>query len=126
MSAFDALNHFAEGEFNDPDEMYQPFLMWLDRVRATAAVPFVVTSDFRDHIPPGGFADSLHLKGRAIDFRWNQTAEERAKIVQAVMTTPRPDGEGGFELGLEPGSPGGAHWHLGLFQTGRESRLFVK
>lgn len=127
IALFDKLVYFHPREFNHPDLMYGPFLLWLDRIRHNAGIPINPTSDWRDVVPPGGFDDSLHKVGRAIDFRWRgQTAEERARIVIAVTTTPVPDGEGGFELGLEPGSPGGPHWHLGLLLPGREHRLFVK
>jgi hypothetical protein len=120
------LKHFRPEEFRHPEKLLPELLRWLDLVREAAGVPMIPTSDFRTHIPPGGSASSLHLVGRAVDFRWHYSAEARAAIVSAVTSTPTPASEGGFELGLEPGAPGGAHWHVGLFPRGRPSRLFVR
>lgn len=120
------LRHFKWEEFKHPELCYFPFLEWLDEVRHRAGIPFVLTSDARTTVPPGGSPTSLHLVGRAVDFRWNQTNQERAKIVKAVVTAPIPTTEGGFELGLEPTALGGAHWHLGLFPKGREASVFVR
>lgn len=127
MTAWPELRHFAPEEFRFPGALNRPFLRWLDEVRDRAGVPFVITSDVRTEIPPGGSRTSLHLVGRAVDFRWTgQTPEERARIVEAVVATPTPEGEGGYELGIEPGSPGGPHWHLGLFPAGRANRMFAR
>lgn len=121
------LRYFRWEEFRHPERLHWPLLQWLDEVRHRAGFPLVVTSDARDHVPAGGSSTSLHLVGRAVDLRWlGQTAEQRARLVEAVVSTPRPPGDGGFELGLEPGAVGGAHWHVGLFPRGRENRLFVR
>jgi hypothetical protein len=120
------LRHFRWEEFRHPDGIHWPLLQWLDEVRHRASVPLVPTSDARAHVPPGGSRSSLHLAGRAIDFRWRgHTPEDRARLIAAVVTTPIPEGEGGYELGLEPGARGGPHWHVGLFPPGRKSRVFV-
>lgn len=137
MTLFDELTFFHRDEFAHPDKLHPPFLRWLDAVRRNvrqrcreAGIPdafFIVTSDWRNVVPPGGFDNSLHLVGRAIDFRWRiHTTEQRAIIVIAIATTPIPDGEGGFELGIEPTAVGGPHWHLGLFPAGQQHRLFVQ
>jgi hypothetical protein len=120
------LRWFRWYEFREPLGIYWPLLQWLDEVRDRAGVMMTVTSDARTTVPVGGSLTSLHLAGRAVDFRWHPSAELRARIVEAVVTTPRPEGEGGYELGLEPGAPGGPHWHIGLFPAGRESRIFAR
>ena len=118
---------FRWEEFKNPSLIYWPLLQWLHRVRLTCGFALVPTSDARTHVPPGGSTTSLHLIGRAVDFRWREhTPEQRARFVEAVIMTPRPAGEGGYELGLEPGSAGGPHWHVGLFPAGTTSRLFVR
>lgn len=121
------LRYFRWEEFRHPERIYWPLLRWLDEVRHRAGVPLVPTSDARDHVPAGGSSNSLHLVGRAVDFRWStHTPEQRARLIEAIAATPRPDGEGGYELGLEPGAPGGPHWHVGLFPPGIGSRVFVR
>lgn len=115
-------------EFKYPDKLYWPFLVWLHQVRVKAGVPMEPTSDFRVGVPVGGSDTSLHLVGRAVDFRWwKHTPEQRARIIEAVVTTPRPLNEGGYELGLEPTAKNGPHWHIGLFSAARpEPKVFVK
>lgn len=128
-----SLRYFRWAEFRRPEQLHWPFLQWLDEVRHRAAVPFVLTSDARDHIPPGGSATSLHLQGRAVDLRYPFSATGRtngavlAAITEAIVTTPRPAGEGGYEYGIEPGAPGGPHLHIGLFPgTQRGCWLFTR
>jgi hypothetical protein len=113
------LKHFKWSEFKRPSMLHFPMLQWLDKVRDRAGVPFTVTSDGRDSIPPGGSPTSLHLVGRAVDIRYPKTGWEIAKITAAVYATPRPPGEGGVEYGVEPGSPGGPHLHFGLFDSSK-------
>lgn len=123
---FAKLKHFTRDEFRRPDMMYFPFLQYLDRVREAYGNPLWITSDGRDFIPPGGSPDSLHLVGRAVDLRWILEKHLRFQFVAAVIQTPTPSGEGGVELGLEPGAEGGAHLHLALRFAGQPSSLFVR
>lgn len=130
----DALRYFTWGEFKRPGLLYVPFLHWLDQVRHVAGVPFVVTSDGRDFIPPGGSSTSLHLIGRAVDLRFPWTAagpprqdgRALAAITRAVFAVRPPDGEGGVEYGIEATAIGGPHLHIGLFPAGRGDWVFTR
>ncbi len=126
LAEFRTLEHFTRDEFRRPELMYFPLLQFLDRVRAAYGFPLWITSDFRDYVPIGGSADSLHLVGRAVDLRWIEDRVLRFQFARAVIQTPTPAGEGGVELGLEGTAPGGAHIHLALRFPGQPSTLFIK
>jgi len=57
------IKYFRQADFKAPDKMGYEFVLWLDRLRATAGVPIVITSSYR---PPeynasvGGAKDSAH------------------------------------------------------------------
>lgn len=120
------FGHFTADEFKHPERIHAPLLEWLDRVREAYGDSLHPTSDARDYVPTGGSDGSLHLQGRAIDLRWLADREARYRFVRAVIETPPPTGEGGIELGLEPGAPGGPHFHVGLRPAGGPFTLFVR
>lgn len=133
---YDQLEWFGWDEFNHPDQMYLPFLLWIDKIRAVSEVPLIVTSDYRspeaNASTPGAFARSLHTQGRAIDVRWPVREDGKsdgvalAKIVAAVTSVRADSLEGLYELGLEANAPGGKHIHIGLFPEGRGPWMFVR
>lgn len=123
---FAQLTHFRRAEFRRPDAIHFPLLQFLDAVRERCGFALVPTSDARDYVPSGGSDGSLHLSGRAIDLRWIGDRHQRFALVDAVIRTPLPPGEGGVELGLEPGALGGPHIHLGLWPAGHPSSLFIR
>lgn len=132
-STYQNLRWFKAREFNHPYKMDHDFLWWLDAVRDAAGVSFVITSDFRTHIPIGGYSQSLHLVGRAVDIRYPwlgpkfTDGRKLAKITEAIVQTPRPVTAGGYEFGIEHGAPGGAHLHIGLYPEDRpESYVFAR
>lgn len=119
------LRYFAWSEFKYPGQLHFPLLQFLDEVRHRFGFPLTVTSDFRDSVPTGGSDTSLHRAGRAVDLRWILDRHQRFRLVEILMTTPIANGEA-LELGLEPGAPGGPHFHVGLWPAGRPASLFVR
>lgn len=133
IDSFRQLRWFKPHEFKHPFQLDHDFLWWLDLVRTMADVPFVITSDFRSHIPIGGYSQSLHLVGRAVDIRYPwlgpgfTDGRKLAKITEAIVQTPSPVPGGGYEFGIEHGAPGGAHLHIGLYTEDRpEPYIFVR
>lgn len=126
------LRWFRWSEFRHPERLDIRLLRWLDAVREAAGVPLHVTSDWREHVPPGGSARSLHRVGRAVDVRFpfgpggRQDGRRLAQITRAVLTVPVPAGLGGVEYGIEATAPAGAHLHLGLYDDGRPDWLFTR
>jgi hypothetical protein len=108
------LTHFRATEFRYPDLMDIAFLRWLDRVRARAGVPFIITSDARPSGgATGGSATSLHKRGRAVDLRTRHwTAIEKWAAAAAIMALA-PDAPGSVEFELVH-SATDRHWHLGV------------
>jgi len=120
------LRHFSWEEFRHPAAMHFPLLQFLDQVRESFGAALELTSDGRDYVPTGGSDGSLHLRGRAVDLRWIADREARYRLVRCLVDTPVPAGEGGIELGLEPGAPGGPHIHVGLWPAPHAATLFAR
>lgn len=95
------LNYFTLDEFDSPDapgsgaeHMDQQFLMRLDRARAVAKVPFVITSGYRtqahhDALTAQGYptsSTSAHLKGLAADIACTDS-RKRMDIIEALMAS---------------------------------------
>lgn len=92
------LAHFSISEFDSPDAagsgrfMDQDFLRRLDSARASAGIPFVISSGFRtpehhDSLTGKGYATSktsAHLKGLAADIVCH-TSHDRWIILQALF-----------------------------------------
>lgn len=81
------IRHFRPFEFAYPELMGFEFMLWLEKLRTTAGVPFVITSSYRtrDHnASVGGARDSAHMdipcnavdigmRPRRDDPNWNLT-----------------------------------------------------
>lgn len=117
---FNKLRHFAEHEFEYPEELQGTFLLLLDSIRDIAGIAFRITSDYRtpdDNARVGGSSTSLHMRGTAIDFvisPWN--AATLWKVVRGVALVENAYGVT-FELKLSHG-PSNRHIHLGLQKKG--------
>ncbi|MBA2704135.1 MAG: hypothetical protein H0U60_09815 [Blastocatellia bacterium] len=61
---WDEIHYFVPGEFKFPDKMGYEFMLWLDRVRASAKVEMRITSDYRSpqhNAEVGGAKKSSHM-----------------------------------------------------------------
>ncbi len=120
MLDFTLLRHFAESEFNHPEEMAPAFLLLLDNIRDIADTPFFLTSDYRlpdENSRVGGSPTSLHMAGAAVDFvisPWD--AAGLWSVVRAVALVEAAYGAT-FELKLAHG-PSNRHIHLALQKKG--------
>lgn len=87
--SFPDLRHFAESEFDHADEMDEGFLRTLDAIRHVSEVPIRITSDFRtpeENEEIGGFHDSPHMRGRAVDLvPIPDTSLNRFKVIKAML-----------------------------------------
>lgn len=91
------IRHFKPQEFTNPERMGFEFMLWLEKLRVTAGVPFVITSSFRSrehNASVGGASDSAHMdtpcnavdigmRPRADDPNWNFT---RFQIVSTAIS----------------------------------------
>jgi uncharacterized protein YcbK (DUF882 family) len=70
-AAFKVLRHFTKHEFKHPEMMDESFLLFLDKARELAGVPFKLNSDGRtvasNSAASGHSKRSSHLLGRAVD-----------------------------------------------------------
>ena len=120
MINFTLLRHFAENEFDHPEELQPVFLRLLDNIRDIADIPFHITSDSRspdENKVVGGSPNSLHMTGAAADFvifPWN--AAQLWAVVRAVALVESAYNVT-FELKFSYG-PGNRHIHLGLQKKG--------
>lgn len=87
------MKYFKLEEFDSPDQpgsgkhMKKEFLQLLDKSRALAGIPFVVTSGFRTrdwNERVGGRVGSSHLAGCAADLSCTSSGD-RSQIVQALI-----------------------------------------
>ncbi len=87
------MKYFKLEEFDSPDQpgsgkhMKKEFLQLLDKSRALAGIPFVVTSGFRTrdwNERVGGRVGSSHLAGCAADLSCTSSGA-RSQIVQALI-----------------------------------------
>ena len=129
------MRHFDQSEFKHPDKMDKTFLLFLDEVRERCGFPFVLTSDARtleeNSAASGSSPTSLHLLGRAVDFRipdfvagkkpWVEFATLSKAIPAARDSMPT---KYAYELELVY-SDKDHHVHLGLFPDDRADRLVV-
>jgi hypothetical protein len=81
------IRHFKPIEFKNPEKMGYEFMLWLERLRVIAGVPFVITSSYRSpeyNRSVGGASDSAHtdvpcnavdigMRSRKDDPNWNYT-----------------------------------------------------
>ncbi len=95
---WDEIHYFTAGEFNHPDKMGYEFMLWLDRVRASAACEMKPSSDWRSpehNASVGGAKKSSHIdipcdvidiggvyEVYPEDMNWNR---HRFKIIKAAM-----------------------------------------
>ena len=86
------LKYFSLSEFDSPDEvgsgakMSRGFLLTLDKIRADYGKPLRVNSGYRSvkhNALVGGRVGSSHLKGLAIDFHCNNSAD-RTLLLAAI------------------------------------------
>ena len=127
MLDFTLLRHFAESEFNHPEEMAPAFLLLLDNIRDIADIPFYLTSDYRtpdENKRVGGSTTSLHMQGAAVDFvvsPWNSVL--LWEVVRSVALVEAAYGAT-FELEISQ-SPSDRHFHLGLQKKGAGELVLV-
>lgn len=121
---FPALRHFTVNEFDAPELLDNLCVKWLDDVRHAAGVPFILTSDARTpehNAKVGGSPTSLHVLGRAFDFKLRTTdAATMWKVMAACVSTPAPFGKEVEYVIADQ------HWHIGLFPDQRPSRFILK
>lgn len=124
------MQHFEEKEFKHPELMDKTFLLFLELVRGFADFPFVLTSDGRtaaenDALSNSGSSpNSLHLKGRAVDFKWPKEKpwQEFATLTKVVpLARDLLPNKFGYELELVLDG----HVHLGLFLNDRPDRVII-
>lgn len=124
------MKDFEEGEFKHPELMDATFLLFLAKVRELAGFAFALTNDGRtadenQHlISQGASPNSLHLLGRAVDFKWPKEKpwQEFATLTKVVVTArDMMPTRFGYELELVLDK----HVHLGLFTDGRPDRVIV-
>lgn len=115
MSFPSDLRHFMASEFQFPELMDVSFLRWLDRVRARAGVPMVITNDARlaNTMPTGAVRRSLHKRGRAVDIRSKTWSIEDKWNVMAAILGLADEAPGHVELELVH-SETDVHWHIGV------------
>ena len=86
------LKYFSLDEFDSPDEvgsgakMSRGFLLTLDKIRADYGKPLRVNSGYRSvkhNALVGGRVGSSHLKGVAVDFHCNNSAD-RTLLLAAI------------------------------------------
>ena len=86
------LKYFSLDEFDSPDEagsgakMSRGFLLILDKIRADFGKPLRVNSGYRSkahNLKVGGRVGSAHLKGMAVDFHCNNSAD-RTLLLNAI------------------------------------------
>ena len=86
------LKYFSLDEFDSPDEvgsgakMSRGFLLTLDKIRADYGKPLRVNSGYRSvkhNALVGGRVGSSHLKGLAVDFHCNNSAD-RTLLLAAI------------------------------------------
>ena len=80
MANFSGREFFAESEFNFPEKMENELVSMLELARATAGVPFHITSDWR----PEGDGKSHHL-GKAVDIRVKDSRSLNMIMYGAIM-----------------------------------------
>lgn len=89
----------------------------LDRARAIAGIPFVITSGYRtveDNVRVGGVNHSAHRTGEAADLKCS-TSQERIKIVFALLSV------GCCRIGLDK-----EHVHVDISSTLPQGVLFLE
>lgn len=86
------LKYFSLDEFDSPDEagsgakMSRGFLLILDKIREDYGKPLRVNSGYRSkahNLKVGGRVGSSHLKGLAVDFHCNNSAD-RTLLLNAI------------------------------------------
>lgn len=120
------LRWFAVTEFRHPELVDTHAARFLDAVRGTAGVPIHLTSDARtpeeNAAASGSSPTSLHLTGRAFDFRYPTSPEDVWKLVDAIYLQAAGDP---VELELVH-SARDQHIHVALLPAGKVSRLIVR
>jgi uncharacterized protein YcbK (DUF882 family) len=113
------LRHFVPSEFDHPERMEPELLRWLDDVRERAGIPFFLTDDYRTVeenqklLDRGASPNSLHLRGRAVDFIVKPFNEYSLFLVaQAVMQ-------------LLDGIPAGVAVELELVYSKRDKHIHI-
>lgn len=81
MSIWDQLKFFSRSEFKNPDAMSPRLLLLLDRARALAEVPFVITDSWRVDDPD---EHSAHELGAAVDIQCHNSYL-RYRIVASLL-----------------------------------------
>lgn len=119
------LRYFRWEEFRHPDLLDYQLLVALDNIRSGYGFPLVITSDGRtpeeNAAAVGSSPTSLHLSGRAVDFRYPPTAAHLWNLLRTITEVLRGRA---VELRLVS-STTDHHIHLGLLPDGQASRLAV-
>lgn len=93
MIQWDDIHYFFPFEFDSPDEkesgwkMNIDFIHGLDSARQISGIPYIINSGYRTEAhnkEVGGTKDSSHLKGLAVDIKY-ETAEEFVLIMKGLL-----------------------------------------
>lgn len=115
-------NYFKEAEFNKCDppcslqDMNQATMRKADAARRLAGIPFVLNCAYRSKqwdLSKGRTGNSAHTRGRALDFRCNDS-KNRYKMVaalQAVGFTRIGIGKTFIHADDDPSLPQNVIWH---------------
>jgi hypothetical protein len=124
------MKDFEAKEFKHPELMDTTFLLFLEKVRELADFTFVLTNDGRTPeentrlLTTGASPNSLHLKGRAVDFKWPKEKPWREfAILTKVVPIARDMLPNRFGYELELVLDG--HVHLGLFFDDRPDSVII-
>ena len=105
MANFDSREFFAASEFNFPEKISDELISKLELARASAGVPFKITSDWREE----GDGKSHHL-GKAVDIRAKDSTTRAAIVRGATLAGIRRIGV--YYATVEDGHHKGGHVHL--------------
>lgn len=103
---YEQLKYFKPDEFEEPERMSRAFMMFLDRVRAHAGVPFRISSSWRADSPS-------HDSGCAVDVYYLNSEEMYAIVHSAIILGIRRIGVYDKHVHLDdaPSLPSPRMWH---------------
>lgn len=83
------LRWFRTSEFDEPERMDRDFLQKLDQLRHSSGIALYVTSDVRtpeQNEAIGGFHDSPHLRGTAVDVQPRpNTIHNKMQVIRTAL-----------------------------------------